>query len=63
MIAVAKHDVLHGIAERRDNSHGEDEQRKRHDGIGDAADNAVGPAAEISGGHAGQTAHKKYQHD
>ena len=36
------------VAERRDDAHGEHEQREGHDGVGDAADDAVGPAAEDS---------------
>ena len=58
-----QHDVLHRVAERGDDAHGEHEQRERHDGVGDAADDAVGPAAEISGGDAGQPAHQKDQRD
>ena len=58
-----QHDVLHRVAERGDDAHGEHEQRKRHDGVGDAADDAIGPAAEISGGDAGKAAHQEYQHD
>ena len=56
-------DVLHGVAERRDDAHGEHEQRERHDGVGDAADDAVGPAAEEAGGDAGQSAHQEHQGD
>ena len=54
-------DVLHGVSEGRDDAHRQHEQRKRHDGIGDAADDAVGPAAEITGGNAGKPAHQEYQ--
>ena len=54
-------DVLHGVAERRDDAHRQHEQRKRHDGVGDAADDAVGPAAEIAGGDAGEPAHQEHQ--
>jgi hypothetical protein len=37
--------------------------RKGHDGVGDAADDPVGPPAEIAGGDARQPAHQKDQHD
>ena len=56
-------DVLHGVAERRDDAHGQHEQRERHDGVGDAADDAVGPAAEEAGGDAGKPAHQEHQRD
>ena len=56
-------DVLHGVAERRDDAHRQHEQRKRHDGVGDAADDAVGPAAEEAGGDAGEPAHQEHQRD
>ena len=55
-------DVLHGVAERRDDAHRQHEQREGHDGVGDAADDAVGPAAEIAGGDAGKPAHHEHQH-
>ena len=57
------HDVGHGVAERGDDAHGQHEQRKRHDGVGDAADDAVGPAAEETGGDAGKAAHDEDQRD
>ncbi len=47
-------DVLHGVAEGCDDAHRQHEQRKGHDGVGDAADDAVGPAAEITGGDTGK---------
>ena len=53
---------VHGVAERGDDAHRQHEQRKRHDGVGDAADDAVGPAAEIAGGDAGEAAHQEHQH-
>ena len=52
---------VHGVAERGDDAHRQHEQRKRHDGVGDAADDAVGPAAEIAGGDAGEAAHQEHQ--
>ena len=58
-----EHDVLHRVAERGDDAHREHEQRKRHDGVGEAPDDAVGPAAEKTGGDAGQPAHHEHQHD
>ena len=58
-----EHDVLHGVAERGDDAHRQHEQREGHDGVGDAADDAIGPAAEIAGGDAGEPAHQKHQHD
>ena len=58
-----EHDVLHGVAERGDDAHGQHEQREGHDGVGDAADDAVGPAAEETGGDAGKPAHEKDQRD
>ena len=45
-----EHDVGHRVAERGDDAHRQHEQRERHDGVGDAADDAVGPAAEEAGG-------------
>ena len=45
-------DVEHAVAERSDNAHGQDEQRKRHDRIHHAANDRVCPAAEISSGGA-----------
>jgi len=56
-----QHDVLHRIAERGDDAHRENEQRKRHDGIGDTADDTVRPAAEESCGDAGEPAHQECQ--
>ena len=56
-------DVLHRIAESGDNTHGQHEQRESHDGVGDAADDAIGPATEESGGDAGQSTHQEYQCD
>ena len=50
MIAVAIDDVGDRVAERRNDAHRQHEQRKRHDRVGDAADDPVGPAAEIAGG-------------
>ena len=41
-------DVGHRVAERGDDAHREHEQREGHDRVGDAADDAVGPAAEDS---------------
>ena len=58
-----ENDVLHGVAERRDDAHRQHEQRERHDGVGDAADNAVGPAAEEACRDAGQPAHQEHQRD
>ena len=58
-----EHNVLHGVAERGDDAHGEHEQRKRHDGVGEPPDDAVGPAAVKTGGDAGQTAHHEHQRD
>jgi len=49
-------DVGHGVAERGDDAHGQHEQRKGHDGVGQAADDAVGPAAEEAGEGSGQSA-------
>jgi hypothetical protein len=49
------------VAERGDDAHRQHEQRKRHDGIGDAADDAVGPAAEIASRDTGKAAHQKHQ--
>jgi hypothetical protein len=58
-----EHDVLHGVAERGDDAHGQHEQREGHDGVGDAADNAIGPAAEKTGGDTGKPAHQKDERD
>ena len=58
-----EHDVLDRVAERRDDAHGEHEQRECHDGVGDAADDAVDPAAEEAGGDAGEPAHQEDQRD
>ena len=41
-------DVLDRVAERRDDAHRQHEQRERHDRIADAADEPVGPAAEVA---------------
>ena len=54
-----KHDVLHAVAERGDNAHGQNEQRKGHDGVGDAADDAIGPSAEEAGRDTGEPTHQK----
>ena len=58
-----EHDVLHRVAQRGDDAHGEDEQRKCHDGVGEPPDDTVGPAAEEAGGDAGEPAHQEHQHD
>ena len=55
------HDVDHLVAERRHDAHGQHEQREGHDGVGEAADDAVGPAAEIARGHARQGAQHEGQ--
>jgi hypothetical protein len=44
-------------------SHGQHEQREGHDRVGDAADDAIRPAAEKSGGDAGEPTHEKDQRD
>ena len=61
MTAVARHDICHRIAKCGYDPHGKYKQRKGHDGIGDAADDAVGPAAEKAGRDAGESTHDKYQ--
>jgi hypothetical protein len=57
------HDIGHGVAERGDDSHREDEQRKRHDGVGQPTDDPVRPAAVEAGGDAGEPAAGKDQRD
>jgi hypothetical protein len=56
-------DVGGGVAEGRDDTHGEHEQRERHDRVGGAADGTLGPAAEVPRREAGQCADRKGQHD
>src|ERR1044072_5814260 len=56
-------DVLHRVAERRHDAHREYEQRERHDGVGDAADDAVGPAAVEAGRDPGEPAHQETEHE
>ena len=54
---------MHRVAERRDDPHREHEQGECHDGIGDTADDTVGPTAEETGSHAGEPAYQKDQGD
>ena len=56
-------DVGHRIAERRDDAHGEHEEREGHDRIGDAPDDAVRPAAKIAGRDAGDAAEREDERD
>src|SRR6266851_4254 len=56
-------DVGDGVAERRDNAHRQHEERKGHDGVDRTPDEAVGPAAEIAGGSAGERADGKSKDD
>ena len=42
-------DVENAVAERSDDAHGQNEQREGHNRIHHAANDRVGPAAEISG--------------
>ncbi|KTW19220.1 hypothetical protein NS341_13500, partial [Staphylococcus xylosus] len=56
-------DVLHGVAERGHDPHRQHEQRERHDSVGDAADDAVGPAAEKAGRDSRKPAHEEHQRD
>jgi hypothetical protein len=57
------HDVGHGIAECGYDAHGEHEERKGHDRVGDAPDNRVDPAAEEAGGDAGEPAEQEDERD
>ncbi len=54
-------DVGHRIAQGGHDTHRQHEQRKRHDGVGDASDDAVGPPAEEAGGDPGEAAHHQHQ--
>ena len=55
------HDVDHLVAQRRHDAHGQHEQGEGHDGVGEPADDAVGPAAEVARGHARQGAQHEGQ--
>ena len=56
-------DVGDGVAERGDDAHRQHEQRERHDSVGNAGDDAVGPAAEIARRDSSEPAHGKHQYD
>ena len=54
-----EHDVGHGVAQRGDDAHGEHEERKRHDRVRDAPDDAVRPAAVEAGDGPQRGAHEE----
>ena len=56
-----QHDVGDVVAERRDNAHRQHEEREGHDGVDQAADDAVRPPAEIAGVGSQQQPHRERQ--
>ena len=57
-----QHDVRDGVAQCGHDAHGQHEQRKRHDGVGDPPHHRIHPAAEEPGRQPGQPTGGKHQH-